>query len=84
MHWIRKTILSALLLGVAATAGAAPVFRVGETVVDAADLEGMTENLTRDMVEAAAVLAKKPGSFWTDQLNNTDQLAAPVVKLCRE
>ena len=36
----------------------------------------MTEKLTRDMVEAAAVLAKKPGSFWTDQLNNTDQIAA--------
>jgi len=36
----------------------------------------MTEKITRDMIEAAAVLAKKPGSFWTDQLNNTDQLAA--------
>ncbi len=36
----------------------------------------MTEKLTRDMVEAAAVLAKKPGSFWTDQLNNTDALPA--------
>ena len=36
----------------------------------------MTEKLTRDMVAAAAVLAKKPGSFWTDQLNNTDQIAA--------
>jgi len=36
----------------------------------------MTETLTRDMIEAAAVLAKKPGSFWTDQLNNTDQVAA--------
>ena len=37
---------------------------------------GMTEKLTRDMIEAAAVLARKPGSFWTDQLNNTDALAA--------
>lgn len=37
---------------------------------------GMTEKLTRDMVEAARVLAKRPGSFWTDQLKNTDQLAA--------
>jgi len=37
---------------------------------------GMTEKLTRDMIEAAAVLAKKPGSFWTDQLNNVDQVAA--------
>lgn len=37
---------------------------------------GMTEKLTRDMIEAARVIAEKPGSFWTDQLNNTDQLAA--------
>jgi cysteine synthase A len=37
---------------------------------------GMTEKLTRDMVEAARVIAQAPGSFWTDQLNNTDQLVA--------
>ena len=37
---------------------------------------GMTEKLTRDMIEAARIIAKKPGSFWTDQLNNTDQIAA--------
>jgi cysteine synthase A len=37
---------------------------------------GMTEKLTRDMVEAARVIAEKTGSFWTDQLNNKDQLAA--------
>ncbi len=36
----------------------------------------MTEKLTRDMIEAARVIAAEPGSFWTDQLNNTDQLAA--------
>jgi cysteine synthase len=36
----------------------------------------MTEKLTRDMVEAARVIAKETGGFWTDQLNNTDQLAA--------
>lgn len=36
----------------------------------------MTEKLTRDMIEAARVIAQQPGSFWTDQLNNTDQLAA--------
>jgi cysteine synthase len=36
----------------------------------------MTEKLTKDMVEAARVIAKEPGSFWTDQLRNTDQLAA--------
>jgi cysteine synthase A len=28
------------------------------------------------MIEAARVIAAKPGSFWTDQLNNKDQLAA--------
>ena len=37
---------------------------------------GMTEKLTRDMVEAARIIAEKTGSFWTDQLNNKDQLAA--------
>jgi cysteine synthase A len=37
---------------------------------------GMTEKLTRDMVEAARVIAAETGAFWTDQLNNTDQLAA--------
>src|SRR5689334_1962044 len=37
---------------------------------------GMTEKLTRDMVDAARVIARQPGSFWTDQLRNTDQLAA--------
>lgn len=36
----------------------------------------MTEKLTRDMIEAARVIAEQPGSFWTDQLNNTDQIAA--------
>jgi cysteine synthase A len=37
---------------------------------------GMTEKLTRDMVEAARIIAAETGAFWTDQLNNTDQLAA--------
>jgi len=37
---------------------------------------GMTEKLTRDMIEAARLIAENPGSFWTDQLNNTDQIAA--------
>ena len=36
----------------------------------------MTEKLTRDMVEAARVIAAETRSYWTDQLNNTDQLAA--------
>jgi cysteine synthase A len=35
----------------------------------------MTEKLTRDMIEAARVIAKETGAFWTDQLNNEDQLA---------
>ncbi len=37
---------------------------------------GMTEKLTRDMVEAARIITAETGSFWTDQLNNADQLAA--------
>src|SRR6266480_3026888 len=37
---------------------------------------GMTEKLTRDMVEAARIITKETGGFWTDQLKNTDQLAA--------
>lgn len=36
----------------------------------------MTEKLTKDMIEAARVIAQKEGSFWTDQLKNTDQLVA--------
>jgi cysteine synthase len=35
-----------------------------------------TEKLTRDMIEAARVIAETTGAFWTDQLKNTDQLAA--------
>jgi cysteine synthase A len=37
---------------------------------------GMTEKLTRDMIEAARIIAEKPGTFWTDQLNNKDQIPA--------
>ena len=37
---------------------------------------GMTEKLTRDMIEAARVITEKTGGFWTDQLNNKDQIAA--------
>jgi cysteine synthase len=36
----------------------------------------MTEKLTRDMIEAAGIVARETGSFWTDQMNNRDQLAA--------
>jgi cysteine synthase len=37
---------------------------------------GMTEKLTRDMVEAARIVTEQTGGFWTDQLKNKDQLAA--------
>ena len=37
---------------------------------------GMTEKLTRDMVEAARLIRERTGAFWTDQLKNTDQLPA--------
>ena len=39
------------------------------------DTGRMTEKLTRDMVEAARRIVERSGGFWTDQLNNTDQLA---------
>src|SRR5262249_4516797 len=44
--------------------------------VIASDDGRMTEKLTRDMVEAARLIADETGGFWTDQLNNTDQLDA--------
>src|SRR5579864_6947889 len=31
---------------------------------------GMTEKLTRDMIEAARIIAAETGAFWTDQLKN--------------
>jgi cysteine synthase A len=34
-----------------------------------------TEKLTRDMVEAAGVISREMGAFWTDQLSNSDQIA---------
>lgn len=39
---------------------------------------GMTKALTLEMVARAKELAAMPGSYWTDQLNNTDQLASYV------
>lgn len=36
----------------------------------------MTEQLTRGMIEGARVIADKPGSFWTNQLSNEDQIGA--------
>src|SRR3546814_18272139 len=36
---------------------------------------GMTGKLTRDMIEAARSIAQDTGAYWTDQLNNEDQLS---------
>ena len=36
----------------------------------------MTEKLTREMIEAARIVAEKTGAFWTNQMDNTDQFAA--------
>ena len=38
----------------------------------------MTEQLTRRMITEARSIAARPGAFWTDQLNNTDQISAYV------
>ena len=40
------------------------------------DAGRMTEKLTRDMIEAARIITEETGGFWTDQLNNQDQLSA--------
>jgi cysteine synthase A len=37
---------------------------------------GMTEKLTRDMIEAARVVHESTGAYWTDQMKNRDQMAA--------
>jgi cysteine synthase A len=37
---------------------------------------GMTERLTRDMIETARVLAREHRAYWTNQLHNVDQVAA--------
>src|SRR5262249_25647743 len=37
---------------------------------------GTTKALTLEMIETARRLAATPGCYWTDQLNNTDQLAS--------
>jgi len=36
----------------------------------------MTEKLTRDMIEAARIVALETSAYWTDQMNNKDQLTA--------
>ena len=35
---------------------------------------GTTKALTLELIETARKLASAPGSYWTDQLNNTDQV----------
>lgn len=40
------------------------------------DAGRMTEKLTRDMIETARGIVAQTNGFWTDQLNNTDQLSA--------
>lgn len=37
---------------------------------------GMDAALTRNMIEAARRITERTGAFWTDQLNNADQLTA--------
>ena len=45
------------------------------TLVNSVD-GGIDETLTRNMIEAARQIQKRKGGFWTDQLNNADQLDA--------
>jgi cysteine synthase A len=47
-----------------------------ELQIVASDGGRMTEKLTRDMIEAARIITERTNGFWTDQLNNADQLAA--------
>jgi len=47
-----------------------------ELQVLASESGRMTEKLTRDMIEAARIVAERTGAFWTDQMRNKDQLAA--------
>jgi cysteine synthase A len=43
------------------------------TIVDAEDGK-FTKKLFLEMIEAARVLSREPGTYWTDQLNNTDSI----------
>ena len=45
------------------------------TIIQSVD-GAMDEALTRAMIEAAARIQQEGGGFWTDQLNNADQLIA--------
>lgn len=39
------------------------------------DHQRITERLIKEMIETARTLSKRPGHFWTDQLNNHDATA---------
>ncbi len=45
-----------------------------ELKVIASDAGRMTQELVRAMIEAARVITEETGAFWTNQLNNADQL----------
>lgn len=47
-----------------------------ELTVIPSDGGRMDESLTRNMIQAAREVTERSGGFWTDQLNNADQLAA--------
>ena len=47
-----------------------------ELTIVPSDAGGMDEALTRNMIEAARGIAARSNAFWTDQLNNADQLPA--------
>ncbi len=47
-----------------------------ELTIVLSDQGGMDEALTRNMIEAARLIQQDTGGFWTDQLNNGDQLIA--------
>jgi cysteine synthase len=48
----------------------------GKLQIVTSESGGMTGKLTRDMVGAARVVMEETGAYWTDQLQNTDQLSA--------
>lgn len=47
----------------------------GDLTLVPSDGGGMDEALTRNMIEAARQICEETGGYWTDQLNNSDQLA---------
>ena len=50
-------------------------FGASLTIIES-DGGGMDAALTRNMIEAARDITERTGAFWTDQLNNADQLSA--------